>query len=79
MLMTSNRVPETVLVALVSEPQTCPYCKIDFVKHPWAARSQPRVVCVNCRNYHEATVLEAEHDAEMEVARSARLSLADGE
>jgi len=29
----------------------CPYCKIDFSFSPWAATTQPKIICHNCRNY----------------------------
>ncbi len=29
----------------------CPYCGISFKDEPWASKGQPKVVCMNCRNY----------------------------
>ena len=37
---------------------TCPYCKINFYREPWAA-GPPGVVCLNCRNYAEQVKSEA--------------------
>ena len=34
-------------------PSTCPYCKINFIEEPWAARDYPKVICWNCKNYGE--------------------------
>ena len=34
-------------------PKTCPYCKVDFVKHPHYASRYPKVICLNCRWCYE--------------------------
>lgn len=45
--------------------KTCPYCKIDFGKEPWAKEGPKNCLCYNCWNYanhyanHEKEEIEA--------------------